>query len=87
MFFKGTVQDTDDIWKKNINKMKSCTQVWKTRNLTFRGKTLIVKTFLLAQMGFETEMRVNDLIWTFLWNNKPNQIERNVCCLNINEGE
>jgi hypothetical protein len=37
--------------------MKSCTQVWKTRNLTFKGKTLIVKNFLLAQMGFETEMR------------------------------
>jgi hypothetical protein len=41
-------------------------------------------------MGFETEMRgipekykkeVNDLIWKFLWDNKPNQIERNVCCL------
>ena len=30
--------------------MKSCTQVWKNR-------TLIVKKFLLAQMGFETEMR------------------------------
>jgi energy-coupling factor transporter transmembrane protein EcfT len=27
----------------------------------------------------------NDLIWKFLWDNKPNQIERNVCCLNINE--
>ena len=37
--------------------MKSCTQVWKTRNLTFKGKTLIVNIFLLAQMGFETEMR------------------------------
>jgi hypothetical protein len=24
---------------------------------------------------------VNDLIWKFLWDNKPNQIERNVCCL------
>jgi hypothetical protein len=31
--------------------------VWKTRNLTFKGETLIVKIFLLAQMGFETEMR------------------------------
>ena len=28
---------------------------------------------------------MNDLIWKFLWDNKPNQIERNVCCLNINE--
>jgi hypothetical protein len=46
-------------------------------------------------MGFETEMmgvpekykkEVNDLIWKFLWNNKPNQIERNVYCLNINDG-
>jgi hypothetical protein len=44
-------------------------------------------------MGFETEMmgipekykkEVNDLIWKFLWDNKPNQIERKVCCLNIN---
>jgi hypothetical protein len=33
---------------------------------------------------YKTE--VNDLIWKFLWDNKPNQIERNVCCLNINEG-
>jgi hypothetical protein len=37
--------------------MKSCTLVWKTRNLTFKGTTLIVKNFLFAQMGFETEMR------------------------------
>jgi hypothetical protein len=37
--------------------MKSCTQVWKTRNLTFKGKTLIVKNFLLAQMAFDSEMR------------------------------
>ena len=75
--------------------MKSCTQVWKTRYLTIKGKTLIGKNFLLAQMEFGNEMRgipekyekkVNDLIWKFLWDNKPNQIERNICCLNINEG-
>jgi hypothetical protein len=23
---------------------------------------------------------VNDLIWKVIWDNKPNQIERNVCC-------
>jgi hypothetical protein len=93
--FHGYTVDTDDIWKKNINKMKSCTQVWKTRNLTFKGNNLIVENFLLAQMRFETEMRgipekykkeVNDLIWKFIWDNKPNHIDRSVCCLNINEG-
>jgi hypothetical protein len=85
--FHGYNIDTDNIWGEK--KMKRCTQVWKTRNLTFKGKTLIVKNFLLAQMEFDTEMRgipekykkeVNDLIWKFLWDNKPNQIERNVCC-------
>ena len=72
--------------------MKSCTQAWKTRYLTIMGKTV---NFLLAQMGFETEMRgipenykkeVNDLIWKFICDNRPNQIERNVCSLDINEG-
>jgi hypothetical protein len=55
--FRVAYRHTDDIWKKNINKMKSCTQVWKTRNLAIKGKTLIVKHFLLAPMGFETEIR------------------------------
>jgi hypothetical protein len=29
---------------------------------------------------------VNDLTCKFILDNNPNQIERNVCCLNINEG-
>jgi hypothetical protein len=28
---------------------------------------------------------VNDLNWKFIWENKPNEIERNICCLNNNE--
>ena len=28
---------------------------------------------------------VNDLMWKFIWDIKPPQIERNVCCLTINE--
>jgi hypothetical protein len=79
--FHGYNIDTDDIWK-NINQIKSCTHVWKTRNLTFKGTTLIARNILLAQMGFETEMRgvpakykkeANDLIWKFLWENTPSK--------------
>ena len=25
------------------------------------------------------------MIWKFIWDNKSSKIERNVCCLNINE--
>ena len=75
--------------------MKSCTQIWKTRNLTFKGKTLIVKNLLVSQMGYEIEMRgipdrfkseINVIIWKFIWNDKVNQIDRNVCCLDTKEG-
>jgi hypothetical protein len=37
--------------------MKSCTQIWKTRNLTVKGKTLIVKNLFVSQMGYEIERR------------------------------
>jgi hypothetical protein len=74
--------------------MKSCTQIWKTRNLTFKGKTLIVKNLLVSQIGYEIEMRgisdrymneINVTIWKFIWDDKVNQIDRNVCCLDTKE--
>jgi hypothetical protein len=75
--------------------MKSCTQIWKTRNLTFKGETLIIKNLLVSQMGYEIEMRgipdrfkseINVIIWKFIWNDKVNKIDRNVCCLDTKEG-
>jgi hypothetical protein len=41
------IQD-DDIWKSILEKIKSCLHVWKSRNLTYRGKTLIIKNVLLS---------------------------------------
>jgi hypothetical protein len=29
---------------------------------------------------------INNLIWGFIWNNKVNQVDRNVCCMDIEEG-
>ena len=33
----------DEIWESIIDQMKNCVHVWKSRNLTYTGKTLIVK--------------------------------------------
>ena len=79
------IQD-DNIWKSIIEKMKSCIHVWKSRNLTYGGKTLIIKNVLLSLCGYEIEMRgipdkyvkeINDIMWSFIWNGKTNQINRN----------
>jgi hypothetical protein len=52
------IQD-DNIWKTIIEKMKSCIYVWKSRNLTCGGKTLITKNLLLSLCENEIEMRGN----------------------------
>jgi hypothetical protein len=38
--FHGYNINTDAVWKTIINQMKCCTQIWKTRNLTFKGNLL-----------------------------------------------
>ena len=35
--------DLDDIWRNKINKIKSCLQVWKSRDLTVQGNVLLTK--------------------------------------------
>ena len=63
-----------EIWMEKITKIKTCIQVWKSRNLSLRGKVLIIKTFLISQIGYELEMNgipknkekeINTLIWNF----------------------
>ena len=63
--------------------------------MTFKGKILIIKTILISQLGFETETRfvpknvmktINNLIWSFLWNNKQPTVNRNVMCLEQLQG-
>jgi hypothetical protein len=50
--------------------------VWKSRNLTYTGKTLIVKNLLISLCGYEIEMRgipekyvkeITTLVWGFIW--------------------
>jgi hypothetical protein len=56
---------------------------------------VIVENLLVSQMGYEIEMRgipdrfqneINVIIWKFIWDDKVNQIDRNVCCLDKTEG-
>ena len=89
--------DNDKIWKDIIDRMKNCVQVWKSRKLSYKGKTIIVKNLLLSYCGFEIEMKgipdkfkkeIETLIWDFIREGKVNQIKRDVhvCCLDIENG-
>jgi len=50
-----------------------------------------LQNLLVSKMGYEFEMcgipdrfknEINVIIWKFIWDDKVNQIDRNVCCLN-----
>jgi hypothetical protein len=43
--FHGYAIDLEMIWLEKINKIKSSMEVWKSRDLTYFGKTLIIKSF------------------------------------------
>jgi hypothetical protein len=60
-------------------------EVWKSRDLTYFGKILIIKSFVLSVIGYEIEMRgipvkfekeihsiIWDFIWDFIWDGKTN---------------
>ena len=84
-----------EIWMEKITKIKNCIQVWKSRNLSLKGKVLIIKTFLISQIGYELEMNgipkhiekdINKLLWEFLWDGKQPLVNRQTMCFNLDSG-
>ena len=93
--FHGYNIDLDSIWLEKSKKIKACLEVWKTRDLTFQGKVLLIKSLILSKISFEIEMRgipekykkeINNMMWNFIWSGKIDLIKRDVCCLSVNEG-
>ena len=83
--------DDATIWLEKINKIKNCIQVWKSRDLTYKGKVLIIKTLLLSQIGFIADVvsipnnivkQIDTLLWSFLWDSKQPLVNRNVMLQN-----
>ena len=75
--------------------MKNCIQVWKGRDLTYKGKVLIIKTLLLSQVGFLADVvnipnnvvkQIDTLIWSFLWDSKQPLVNRNTMFLDTGLG-
>ena len=91
----GYEKDEMEIWMEKVNKIKSCIQIWKSRDLSYIGKVLIIKTLLASQMGYLAEIKpvpnnviklIESLIWNFLWNSKQPLVNRKTMYLNLDEG-
>ena len=70
--------------------MKASLQVWKTRNLTFKGRVHLIKSVGIPSFLYGVEMReissnfVQDImkvVWNFVWRDKKPLIRREICTL------
>ena len=93
--YHGNIVDNDAIWKEKLDKIKSSLQIWKTRNLTLKGKSLIIQSLIISKIGFELEAKgipekyikeINKLIWSFVWDGKKEQVSRKTMMRNLNCG-
>ena len=55
--YHGYNIDEDALWLNKIDQIKTSLNVWKRRNVTFQGKTLIIKSYIVSSILFEMEAR------------------------------
>ena len=81
----GTTGADNKTWGKVVSKFEKSVNLYSRRDLSFRGESVILHTVLcssiwyigsLASMPKKVEQKLNKLAFTFLWNNKPEALER-----------
>ena len=83
-------------WKKMIDKLKSCMTVWKTRNLSYKGKVHVIRSYVISNLLYFVEARtppkvvidqVEKFMWDFLWDGKTKgKVNREICKLPVKQG-
>lgn len=82
-------------WDNVIEKMKKTANLHLTRNLTFKGRALIAEVLLCSKLWYVgtvvpveefTIQQINKVIFSFIWANKVEKINRNTLYLSQKEG-
>jgi len=75
--------------------MKKKLDGWKKRNLTLMGKSYLIKSVGISALLYALEIQcapenvikeVNDIMWYFIWDGKPERVKRTVCMRNVTDG-
>ena len=81
-----------DVRLKNISSML---QIWRQRNLSWKGRIMIIKTLILSQVTHLFNMtytplkfleQLDKLIYSFLWSDKPPRVKRETIIAKIEDG-
>ena len=78
-----------------LKSMETLINIWRSRNLSLKGKTTIIKTLILPQIQFLFSMvykpestieRIDKMLFNFLWDNKTAKIKKLTTIAAIEDG-
>ena len=78
-----------------LKSMETLINIWRSRNLSLKGKTTIIKTLILPQIQFLFSMiyipestieRIDKMLFNFLWDNKTPKIKKLTTIAAIEDG-
>ena len=82
-------------YREKADKIRNVLSCWRYRRLTLMGKILVIKslaasqlTYILAPLATNHEIirEINDLFYSYLWNNKGDKIKRSVIISEYEKG-
>ena len=82
--------EQDVFWETRISKLESKLNIWKSRNLSFQGKVLIIRSQAVSKIMYAAEMidiskpyvdRIQAILVNFLFSGKRMNIKRDVLFL------
>ena len=82
-------------WEPRIEKFKRTLSLWKTRNLSLRGKSLVINQLAASGLWYTGSIlplpkwashSLNESIWDFFWGGKPNFVKQKTCRLPRDQG-
>ena len=83
--YLGNIEGHKKTWDKVITKFEKCVYLYSRRDLSFRGRSVILKAVLCSSIWYvgslilmpqSVEKRLNKLLFTFLWNSQPEALKR-----------
>ena len=94
-FSNGLLSVDDDNWKTKLNKLSSTLGLWKQRDLSFIGRSLIVNVLGASRLWHVAKVlpppswvfdSFKSIIWPFIWNGKMENVSRQRCCAPVKAG-
>ena len=96
VWFAHNQQEITDLnYTNRLKDMEGLINIWRSRGLSLKGKIIIIKTLILPQIQFLFSMiytpdiilkRVDNILFSFLWDNKPPKIKRSTIISPIVKG-